>query len=249
VDTPTGGDRLSIERLKTFVWGLDDALAGGIPTGYVVLISGAPGTMKSSFAYSIAYNNVRGNDASALYVTLEQSRGTLLQQMNEMGMVNGGMEGLRVLDLGIVRQKLKQLKAKDSWISLFQMFAENLMESDDYEVLVLDSLNVLEALAQFENRRQDLFEFFEWLRDLDVTTLVVSERPTPSDPTAMQPDEAFLADGILSLTLHPVTDVDIQRRLRCVKMRSTPHETGFYALVWDGGKFEVTRAVSGSVYR
>ncbi len=205
--------------------------------------------MKSSFCYAIAHNNVVGENEKALYVTLEQSRDTLLQQMSGMGMENGDPEALKVLDLGIVRQKLKQLKAKDSWIALFKMFAENLMDTDEYRILVLDSLNVLEALAQYEDRRQGLFELFEWLRKLGTTTLVVSETPIPSDPEKVQPDEAYLADGILSLSLHPVTDVDIQRRIRCVKMRSTKHETGYYALVWDGGKFEITRAVSGSVQR
>jgi hypothetical protein len=28
-------------------------------------------------------------------------------------------------------------------------------------------------------------------------------------------------------------------------MRTTKHETGYYALVWEDGRFEVTRAISG----
>ena len=51
---------------------------------------------------------------------------------------------------------------------------------------------------------------------------------------------------MIQLGLHPTTDLYVQRRLRCMKMRSTKHETGFYALTFDDGAFEVTRAVSGN---
>ncbi|HYU06790.1 MAG TPA: ATPase domain-containing protein, partial [Thermoplasmata archaeon] len=33
------------KRVKTYVRGFDDILGSGIPEGYVVLVSGAPGTM------------------------------------------------------------------------------------------------------------------------------------------------------------------------------------------------------------
>ena len=46
--------------------------------------------------------------------------------------------------------------------------------------------------------------------------------------------------------MHPTSDMFVQRRVRVVKMRSTRHETGYYALSFDEGQFEVTRAVTGS---
>ena len=57
-------------------------------------------------------------------------------------------------------------------------------------------------------------------------------------------DEAYLADGIIHLSLYSVSDLDVQRRIRCVKMRATQHEMGSFALVWNGRSFETTRAVS-----
>src|SRR5438093_9480588 len=44
-------------RVPTFVEGLDESLEGGIPWGHLVLIEGAPGTMKSSLAFSILLHN------------------------------------------------------------------------------------------------------------------------------------------------------------------------------------------------
>ena len=47
------------ERVPTFIKGFDEHLEGGILPGCVVLIIGEPGTMKSSFAYSILHHNAK----------------------------------------------------------------------------------------------------------------------------------------------------------------------------------------------
>jgi len=47
------------ERVKTHVDGLDELVGGGIPKGHVVLISGLPGTMKSSLTYAILHRNAQ----------------------------------------------------------------------------------------------------------------------------------------------------------------------------------------------
>ena len=49
-------------RVKTYIQGLDEQMSGGVPKGHVVLISGMPGTMKSSVAFNILYNNGTGSN-------------------------------------------------------------------------------------------------------------------------------------------------------------------------------------------
>ena len=44
------------DRIRTFVRGLDERLEGGVPKNSVVLIAGKAGSMKSSFCFSILYN-------------------------------------------------------------------------------------------------------------------------------------------------------------------------------------------------
>src|SRR5207249_507535 len=39
-------------------------------------------------------------------------------------------------------------------------------------------------------------------------------------------------------------ETDVQLRMRCVKMRRTRHEHGYYALIRNNGKFQITRAIS-----
>ena len=51
-----GFDMSEDERLKTYIEGFDKILEGGIPRGHIVLVTGTPGTMKSSLSYYILYN-------------------------------------------------------------------------------------------------------------------------------------------------------------------------------------------------
>jgi len=235
------------KRVRTYVAGFDESLGGGIPEGYQILISGAPGTMKSSFCFSVAYYNALHHQMPTAYVTLEQGKDLLLEHMHSLGMDDPkAYENLSLLDMGTIRKNLSFLQAKGSWLDLFKMYANNFVRAEGTKLLILDSLDVLEVMAKFEDVRTDLYYLFEWLRGLGVTSLLIGEKPLDFSPAGNLRDEAYLADGIIHLGLHPTSDVYVQRRIRCVKMRSTKHETGYFALVWEDGRFEVTRAVSGS---
>ncbi len=244
---PRSGIGMDRNRIKTYVRGFDDVLGGGLPEGYVVLVSGAPGTMKSSLAFSILYHNALEEGRKGAYFTLEQSKDLLLEHMGSMGMGDPkAWENLVLLDMGNIRKNLTYLQGRGTWLELFKMYCNNVMKAEKIACLVVDSLDVLETMAKMPDRRSELYFLFEWLRDLGPLTLLVSEQPLDLAPGAHPPDEAYLADGIVQVDLHPTTDLYVQRRLRVVKMRSTKHDTGYYALSFEDGRFEITRAVSGS---
>ena len=236
---------LQIERLRTYIQNFDENLQGGIPKGQVVLLTGTPGTMKSSLAYSILYQNALENRVPSVYMTLEQSRENLLQQMAAMGMDDErAKEYVHVLDLGLIRKSLTQLSAKGTWLQVFKMYADSLRHSLGYKILVVDSLDVLEMAAQMnENRRSELFYLFEWLRNLGVTSLLVSENQ-PDRMFEQTYDEGYLADGVISLKLQEIGETDIQRRIRAVKLRSTNHKTGYFSLLFNDGKFSATQVIT-----
>ena len=236
-------------KIRTGIEGFDEVLGGGIPQGHVVLVSGLPGTMKSSLVYSILHNNARSNGSKCLYVSLEQTRKSLYRQMESMGFDVKSVEGsLHVVDIGTLQKEVGK-NASGLWMDFLKKMLENKKRIDGVDIVVLDSLEALEVLARFENRRTDIFHFFEWLRDLEATTFVLTEAPPDQmmlglDQSLPKNDEGYLSDGILHLKMHQVNDVNIQRRLRVVKMRSANHKTGFFALVFEDGNFSVTRALS-----
>lgn len=129
------------ERVETYVKGFDEQIGGGIPRGHVVLIAGTPGTMKSSLAYSILYNNATSNGTKSLYISLEQSRDNLLDHMNSLGMRDKDVSGaVDIIDLGLLRKKMR-LEAGKIWIDVFKMYTQKLKATFDYKLLVLDSLD------------------------------------------------------------------------------------------------------------
>ncbi|MDD4307378.1 MAG: ATPase domain-containing protein [Thermoplasmata archaeon] len=232
-----------MKRIKTYIHGLDDVLHGGIPDGHIVLLAGEPGTYKSSVAFNIIYNNVKNDKHVACYITLEQGRESLIQQMTGMGMdLESVGNNLSIVDLALIRKNLEKL-GQQSWMQIFKTYACNLKENIDYSILVIDSLPVLTMLAEFSNPRIELFHFFEWLREMNITCLLISEMKLGHEDYA-EMGEDFLSDGIIHLKMEKVSDVNVQRRIRVVKMRSTEHNSDFFTLLYGKAGFTATRVIS-----
>jgi len=232
-------------RVRTYIEGLDETIAGGIPWGHVVLIEGSPGTMKSSIGFSILLHNAARDGRHCLYLSLEERTSSLLKQMSSLGLhlhVNRG--SLVVLD---PRAAKGLLDGRPDWVDALQTAVAAIQAQRGLDLLVIDSLEALEVLAKFKDRRREMFRLFEWLRDLGVTSFVITERPdwvVGGHVIQGRWDEDFLADGIVHLRQHLVSDLEVQRRLRVVKLRGSRHDTSYLALVLDDGRFRVTRAMS-----
>src|SRR2546427_5764375 len=215
----SGGRSMGTKKIPTFIEGLDDVLGGGFPVGHVVLISGLPGTMKTTLTYAILHANARQRDAKGLYVSLEQTRPSLEAQMAAMGFdVEAVRSDVHILDVGTIQKEVGKGASKP-WMEFLRRTMTTKKDIDGVDLVVIDSLEALEVLAKFEDRRTELFRLFEWLRDLGATTLVLAEAASEASYLGLevpQPrrDEAFLADGILELKMPPVSDVEIQRGIR-----------------------------------
>ncbi len=239
-----GSDRSIIQRVPTYIEGFDGALEGGIPDGSIVLIAGAPGTMKSTVTCNILYHNARKRSSRCVYMTLEQSRQSLERQALRFGMdFEKVKENMRILDFAVVRRNLKHLTAKKSWLEVFKMYIGNLRDSFPFDFVAIDSLDVLEMAGQIQNRRDELFYLFEWFRELNSTVILTSEMPAYR-LTESANDVAYLADGIISLYTQDVSDVEVQRRIRCLKLRSTEHSMDSFTFINESGRFMAVKAIS-----
>ena len=240
---------METKKISTYIEGLDEVLGGGFPVGHVVLLSGLPGTMKSTLSYAILHRNAKERGARCLYVSLEQTRKSLEDQMAAIGFDVGEVRGdVHILDVGTIQKEIGKSATKP-WMEFLRRTLTTKKDIDGVDLIVVDSLEALEVLAKFSDRRTELFQFFEWLRDLGATTLVLAEAASEAPflgLEAPQPrrDETFLADGILELKMHQITDVEVQRRIRVSKMRGAHHRTGFSALVFEDGRFQVTSVIS-----
>ncbi len=228
--------------IPTYVMGLDEALGGGIPEGNVVLISGSPGTMKTSLAFSMLYHNSRAG-RKGFFITLEERGEDLKTTMAKMGMGSYRQADLYLLDLGRIRLELCDGEMKGDWFAILKGIIEDAVSISDYSLVVLDSLDSLYSLQVAPHPRRQLFHLFGYLKDFHVTTLVISEIPFGSRRLTEHGVD-FLADGILLLKQFEFGESDVQLRLRCVKMRKVPHDRSYFTLEFDKGHFVATRSIT-----
>ncbi len=226
-----------LKRVKTYVAGLDDNLNGGIPENSIILIAGPPGSMKSSLGFYILYHNAMKNDKKGVYISLEEGRDSLIDNMAGLGMDWSEVDRkFSILDVGLIRSKISEM-GKERWMDVFKMYVKNLRKNLKNDFLVIDSLTVLESLADFDDPRKELFSLFQWLRDLDVTTFLIYETPTES-VNFTDAGEGFLSDGILHLDIVR-NENTVNLYLGIFKMRKTDHTRDYFPLVYDEKGFEI----------
>jgi KaiC/GvpD/RAD55 family RecA-like ATPase len=228
-----------VKLLKTYIKGFDEEIGGGIPLGHVVLVTGSPGTMKSTLAYNILYNAVRKEKMKGLYISLEQSSRSLLFQMVRCGMKETYGDNLLIVDLAKIRKQLDE-EQKKPWLDIIRKHIQFILAKHQFQIIVIDSLPVLEILTKMDDKRTQFFHFFEWLRDLKLTSFIITE--ISDDPTILR-DEEFLADGVIYLSMKQMGEIDIHRRIRCIKMRGMDHNTSQFTLEFKNNEFRVTRAI------
>jgi len=227
-------------RYRTYVDGFDENLNGGIPQGQLVIVAGAAGTMKSSLAYHILFMNAKRDGVNGLYISLEQNKNSLARQMDALGLKGETLGRLEVLDLGEIRRRSEGAQFMDT----FRFAINETKKRLNYELLVIDSCGALEMISNTPRPREEFYRLFEWLRSLEVTAIIISEMPVGPYTNYGAHDIDFLADGIIHLKMVEVTDTEVQRRVRCVKMRETDHSTNYFSFFRNERGFAVTRAIT-----
>ncbi len=223
--------------LRTHIPRLDEVLGGGIPQGHIVLFNGAPGTMKSTLTYTILHRAAI-NGTPGLYLSVEQSRRSILRQMERVGMPEAAAMGLlKVMDMRDLRKEMAEHEG--NWRELILNYVRKEQEAFGFKVFVLDSLESFKALTEHGFTRQDLKDLFDWFKSLGITVLVISENISDDyDETAQ--GEAYLSDGILEMLMREMTDSRVQRWVRCVKMRGSNADNRYYSMFHDGKDFNLS---------
>lgn len=236
----------SLPPVATHIGILDDALRGGFSPGSVVLVTGMPGTFKTSLCLWVLYQQALHEGTKGFYVTLEQSKESLLRHAASLGLELARVaDDLRILDLAAYRREFVPRGSPWEWLTFLE---GKLREARDagVELLALDSLAALRALVGLRDRRE-LFRLFDLLRSLEVTTFLVDERLEVAvegrvlrgyDPAD------YLADGIVEMTAREQEDGEVRLGLRVAKVRDRAHPLGLYYVFWDG-EIRLTPALAG----
>jgi circadian clock protein KaiC len=225
--------------LKTYITGFDDEIGGGIPEGHTVLLAGIPGTLKSTIAYNMAYRNAKNDGAKVLYIVLDRNKDKFNAQVSKLGMDNAG-GNIMLYDLGTIKTNLSHFKGLNWW-EPFMVHVRELKSSFDFNILVLDSLQMLETIVRFTDAKSETHNIFKWLEnDLRVTGILISEMSLDSGRYSRY-DEEILVDGIIHLSTHE-TESGVERRIRCVKMSGVAHNNNYFRLVLRGSDLFTEKA-------
>ena len=229
--------------IKTYIEGFDETMEGGVPEGHTVLVSGPPGAMKSSVCLNLLYNNQKLGGNKGLYISLEESKDSLMIGMEKLNICDFDEKDLFIVDLGKLRLEYDEIEEDKDWMKIITDYLSMRVREEGFNIVVIDSLTALYSLIELENPRHQLFHFFGFLKRLGVTTFLISEMAPGSDMYGPYRED-FLADGTFLLKLHEVGETDVQPRIRCVKMRHVKHHRGYFVLIHRGNRFTVTPVIS-----
>ena len=193
---------------------LDD-LIGPILPNSMLLIAGHPGSGKTSLASQICYANTRLGK-KCLYVTFYEDKGKLYKNMSKIG-----------VDFQSAEEKgfFKFVKLPVVSIESFLKEFASLVEREDFDVVVLDSVNpVLELTEKREEHRAILLNFFYQLTSSIIGLLVVlAEVEARGENVETRPLD-FVADAVIYLK-HRVERGMLSRIMELRKIRGLPLQT------------------------
>jgi len=216
-----------VERARTGISGLDGVLNGGLPRSHIYLVEGDPGVGKTTLALHFLLEGVRAGER-ALYVTLSETA----EEVRLIARSHGwSLEGLSMFELSALEAQMRAESENTvfhpSDIELTETTRAVLSYVDKFKPqrVVFDSLSELRLLAQSHLRyRREVLNLKQYFSRTKATVLLLDDRT--SDPNDMQLQS--IAHGVLSLQQQPPDFGGDRRRLRVVKMRGIPYQTGFH---------------------
>ena len=250
-----------IERVPMYIQGIDKAIEGGIPRGFVNLMCGVTGTMKSSVVFNILYNEaLKGKNS--FYVSIEQSFDNMSMHLSNLGIdlskinialahidsskldfVNKAKKKkgtIIFLDIPSVRKKILQTSRYGDLITLISNMVESLAKRRPYDYFVLDPLNAIYAISEIKKPRVTLFNIFEFLRLKNLTSYLILEVSLDKPTYGEYGVEDYLADSVIFFDLVRYDKV-VQREILIRKMRATNSNINVFTLSFERGKFKATQ--------
>jgi len=218
------------------IGGLDKIFRSDIEPPKLILVSGMPGSMKSSFVNLLLNKHVELTGEFGLYATLEETTESHLNNMESLGIIPS--LNLQITDYTSFREENEEgidyLSFTEQMIKFYKQ-----KHGSRFTSFGFDSLGALYSLlpANGVNMRKRVFEFFYMLRQHNLMSYIIMERSLEGESHLLG-NEGFLSDGIIVLGMRRIQG-RIKRFIQVEKMRATPHSMEMHALEYRQGEMRV----------
>ncbi len=218
-----------MERVSTGIPGLDELLEGGFPSGSLILLSGGPGTGKTTFGLSYIYHGSLSGEPG-VFISLEEEPEQIVRNSERFGWKVG--KQIKSGKMDVVRLDLYDFS------SLRSVIEENVLRLNARRI-VIDPATILGMFLEHPLEiRKGLVELGKQLKKTGATSIISCEIPEGSDSVSPYGVEEFVSDGIV--VLRRVMEGNMYTRvLSILKMRGTNHSTRLHPVRIGPGGIEV----------
>jgi len=205
-------------RVSSGVPGFDELVEGGLLSDRLYVVSGPPGSGKTTFCSHFITQGAKDGD-TCLYVTMHETKEELLQDMSgfEFGF-DRAMKSDSVQFLNLVTEAGKRTITQFGTDGGLTNRLVAFIESNDIDRAVIDSTMLLQHF--FSDMAEEITGFLSALKQTEATILLISEMTDPSSYS----DEHYLAHGVIFF--HNFLDSGgMTRGVQVIKMRGTAIDT------------------------
>ena len=219
-------------RVATGILGLDGILQGGLPQGKSYLLSGEPGTGKTTFSAQFILEGLKQGE-NGIYISVDEKPSHVVEDAESLGWdlrtpVEQGR--LTLLDLSPYINWVRQ--GKNNSIDSAEVISDlsKQIRRISAKRLVFDSIV---PLVLHRERVHDVQEFIRDLifsidDNLGCTTIMTSHTWPGAMGSAEHSVEEFLVSGVIQLRLVKAGEGRYKRAMFVRKMRATPVELREY---------------------
>ncbi len=200
-------------RLRTRVKGLDRLLDGGLLSGDAYLVSGGPGTGKTTLGNQLAFQHAAAGESAVIFMLQTEPHEWMLAHLGGFDFVRPELINKRIHYVSLLRQ------LENDGLTGVLHSIQSAVREHDASLIVLDGAGLVESFGDSEPG------YGRFVRDLQARAAMLNCTCVLLSARSAQPVLAPHVDGVIELDFEPVDSRDT-RWIRIAKQRGARHLNG-----------------------